>query len=75
MVWVCFGVFLRFLVLFFFQLASMILPDDENFLLLFRRETPLDNSVEFMRVCISALSLPIATNSFINMYTSTVCRT
>uniref|UniRef100_A0A8C2T3G9 Secretagogin n=2 Tax=Phasianidae TaxID=9005 RepID=A0A8C2T3G9_COTJA len=33
-----------------FQLASMILPDDENFLLLFRRETPLDNSVEFMRI-------------------------
>uniref|UniRef100_A0A493T7Z1 EF-hand domain-containing protein n=1 Tax=Anas platyrhynchos platyrhynchos TaxID=8840 RepID=A0A493T7Z1_ANAPP len=28
----------------------MILPDDENFLLLFRRETPLDNSVEFMRI-------------------------
>ncbi|NXK07687.1 SEGN protein, partial [Herpetotheres cachinnans] len=35
---------------FFFQLANMILPDDENFLLLFRRETPLDNSVEFMRI-------------------------
>ncbi|NXL29619.1 SEGN protein, partial [Glaucidium brasilianum] len=33
-----------------FQLANMILPDDENFLLLFRRETPLDNSVEFMRI-------------------------
>ncbi|XP_009976236.1 PREDICTED: secretagogin [Tauraco erythrolophus] len=32
------------------ELASMILPDDENFLLLFRRETPLDNSVEFMRI-------------------------
>ncbi|NXC94361.1 SEGN protein, partial [Certhia familiaris] len=32
------------------QLANMILPDDENFLLLFRRETPLDNSVEFMRI-------------------------
>uniref|UniRef100_A0A8C3D9K9 Secretagogin, EF-hand calcium binding protein n=1 Tax=Corvus moneduloides TaxID=1196302 RepID=A0A8C3D9K9_CORMO len=31
------------------ELANMILPDDENFLLLFRRETPLDNSVEFMR--------------------------
>ncbi|NXE49955.1 SEGN protein, partial [Casuarius casuarius] len=31
-------------------LANMILPDDENFLLLFRRETPLDNSVEFMRI-------------------------
>ncbi|NWW51404.1 SEGN protein, partial [Pedionomus torquatus] len=34
----------------FSQLANMILPDDENFLLLFRRETPLDNSVEFMRI-------------------------
>ncbi|XP_068050237.1 secretagogin isoform X3 [Anomalospiza imberbis] len=32
------------------KLANMILPDDENFLLLFRRETPLDNSVEFMRI-------------------------
>ncbi|NXD16801.1 SEGN protein, partial [Nothocercus nigrocapillus] len=32
------------------ELANMILPDDENFLLLFRRETPLDNSVEFMRI-------------------------
>ncbi|KFQ72927.1 Secretagogin, partial [Phaethon lepturus] len=32
------------------QLANMMLPDDENFLLLFRRETPLDNSVEFMRI-------------------------
>ncbi|XP_041421464.1 secretagogin isoform X1 [Xenopus laevis] len=31
------------------ELANMILPEDENFLLLFRRETPLDNSVEFMR--------------------------
>ncbi|KAF2975539.1 hypothetical protein EK904_012326, partial [Melospiza melodia maxima] len=31
------------------ELANMMLPDDENFLLLFRRETPLDNSVEFMR--------------------------
>ncbi|NXV47520.1 SEGN protein, partial [Uria aalge] len=48
MVWVCFGVFYAFF--FFFQLANMILPDDENFLLLFRRETPLDNSVEFMRI-------------------------
>lgn len=27
-----------------------MLPEEENFLLLFRRETPLDNSVEFMRV-------------------------
>lgn len=33
-----------------FQLATVLLPEDENFLLLFRRETPLDNSVEFMRV-------------------------
>uniref|UniRef100_A0A8C9W150 Secretagogin n=1 Tax=Scleropages formosus TaxID=113540 RepID=A0A8C9W150_SCLFO len=32
------------------ELANMILPEDENFLLLFRRETPLDNSVEFMKV-------------------------
>ncbi|NXF95818.1 SEGN protein, partial [Eubucco bourcierii] len=32
------------------ELANMILPDDENFLLLFRREAPLDNSVEFMRI-------------------------
>ncbi|XP_034017028.1 secretagogin-like [Thalassophryne amazonica] len=32
------------------ELAAMMLPDDENFLLLFRRETPLDNSVEFMRI-------------------------
>ncbi|NWZ06836.1 SEGN protein, partial [Agelaius phoeniceus] len=36
--------------MFFIQLANMMLPDDENFLLLFRRETPLDNSVEFMRI-------------------------
>lgn len=28
----------------------MLLPREENFLLLFRRETPLDSSVEFMRV-------------------------
>lgn len=32
------------------QLAAVMLPEEENFLLLFRRETPLDNSVEFMRV-------------------------
>ncbi|KAL4616959.1 secretagogin-like [Arapaima gigas] len=32
------------------ELANMILPEDENFLLLFRRETPLNNSVEFMKV-------------------------
>ncbi|XP_047675737.1 secretagogin-like [Tachysurus fulvidraco] len=30
--------------------ASIFLPEDENFLLLFCRETPLDNSVEFMRI-------------------------
>lgn len=28
----------------------MILPEDENFLLVFRREAPLDNSVDFMKV-------------------------
>ncbi|XP_020505149.1 secretagogin-like [Labrus bergylta] len=32
------------------ELAAMILPEEENFLLLFRRETTLDNSVEFMRI-------------------------
>uniref|UniRef100_A0A667XHP5 Secretagogin n=1 Tax=Myripristis murdjan TaxID=586833 RepID=A0A667XHP5_9TELE len=32
------------------ELAAMMLPEDENFLLLFRRETPLDSSVEFMRI-------------------------
>ncbi|KAL6473914.1 hypothetical protein MHYP_G00174750 [Metynnis hypsauchen] len=32
------------------ELATIILPEVENFLLLFRRETPLDNSVEFMRI-------------------------
>lgn len=32
------------------ELAVMMLPEEENFLLLFRRETPLDNSVEFMRI-------------------------
>ncbi|XP_035771527.1 secretagogin-like isoform X2 [Neolamprologus brichardi] len=31
------------------ELATLMLPEEENFLLLFRRETPLDNSVEFMR--------------------------
>ncbi|NXP89672.1 SEGN protein, partial [Passerina amoena] len=39
-----------FFFMFCIQLANMMLPDDENFLLLFRRETPLDNSVEFMRI-------------------------
>nr|XP_020464144.1 secretagogin-like [Monopterus albus] len=32
------------------ELANMILPEDENFLLIFRRETPLDNSVDFMKI-------------------------
>uniref|UniRef100_A0A670IBK4 Secretagogin, EF-hand calcium binding protein n=1 Tax=Podarcis muralis TaxID=64176 RepID=A0A670IBK4_PODMU len=32
------------------ELASILLSEDENFLLLFRRETPLNNSVEFMRI-------------------------
>uniref|UniRef100_A0A672G377 Secretagogin, EF-hand calcium binding protein n=1 Tax=Salarias fasciatus TaxID=181472 RepID=A0A672G377_SALFA len=32
------------------KLATMMLPEDENFLLFFRTETPLDNSVEFMRI-------------------------
>uniref|UniRef100_A0A4W5RSI2 Secretagogin n=1 Tax=Hucho hucho TaxID=62062 RepID=A0A4W5RSI2_9TELE len=32
------------------ELATMMLPEEENFLLLFRREMPLDNSVEFMRI-------------------------
>ncbi|XP_017668649.1 PREDICTED: secretagogin [Lepidothrix coronata] len=57
------------------ELANMILPDDENFLLLFRRETPLDNSVEFMRVCISTLPLPLHTNSFFNTNPSAHCGT
>ncbi|XP_006872949.1 PREDICTED: secretagogin [Chrysochloris asiatica] len=32
------------------ELASMFLSEDETFLLLFRRETPLDSSVEFMQI-------------------------
>uniref|UniRef100_A0AAY4EE50 Secretagogin n=1 Tax=Denticeps clupeoides TaxID=299321 RepID=A0AAY4EE50_9TELE len=32
------------------ELANMILPEDENFLLIFRREAPLDNTVEFMKI-------------------------
>ncbi|XP_031441757.1 secretagogin-like [Clupea harengus] len=32
------------------EMANMLLPEDENFLLLFRRETPLNSSVEFMRI-------------------------
>uniref|UniRef100_A0A8C4NNU1 Secretagogin n=1 Tax=Eptatretus burgeri TaxID=7764 RepID=A0A8C4NNU1_EPTBU len=32
------------------EVANMLLPEDENFLLLFRQESLLDNSVEFMRI-------------------------
>ncbi|XP_060937523.1 secretagogin-like [Limanda limanda] len=32
------------------ELANMILREDENFLLIFRREAPLDNSVDFMKI-------------------------
>ncbi|XP_046891424.1 secretagogin-like [Hypomesus transpacificus] len=32
------------------ELANMILPEDENFLLVFRREAALDNSVDFMQI-------------------------
>ncbi|KAJ8013370.1 hypothetical protein DPEC_G00052560 [Dallia pectoralis] len=32
------------------ELAMMILPEDENFLLVFRREALLDNSVGFMKI-------------------------
>ncbi|XP_062265390.1 secretagogin-like [Platichthys flesus] len=32
------------------ELAAMMLPEEEKFLLLFHRETPLDDSVEFMRI-------------------------
>ncbi|XP_036929902.1 secretagogin-like [Acanthopagrus latus] len=32
------------------ELANMILPEDENFLLVFRREAPLDNSVDFIKI-------------------------
>ncbi|CAN0072182.1 secretagogin-like [Lampetra fluviatilis] len=32
------------------EVANMILPEEENFLLLFRRENPLGSSVEFMRI-------------------------
>ncbi|XP_039517872.1 secretagogin isoform X2 [Pimephales promelas] len=31
------------------EMANMILPEDENFLLIFHREALLDNSVEFMK--------------------------
>ncbi|XP_047186358.1 secretagogin-like [Scophthalmus maximus] len=32
------------------ELSAVMLPEEENFLLLFRREMPLDDSVEFMRI-------------------------
>ncbi|XP_032717683.1 secretagogin [Lontra canadensis] len=32
------------------ELANMFLSEDENFLLLFRQENPLDSSVEFMQI-------------------------
>uniref|UniRef100_A0A3B3UEG4 Secretagogin n=1 Tax=Poecilia latipinna TaxID=48699 RepID=A0A3B3UEG4_9TELE len=32
------------------ELANMILPEEENFLLVFRREAVLDNSVDFMKI-------------------------
>nr|XP_012313957.1 secretagogin isoform X1 [Aotus nancymaae] len=32
------------------ELAGLFLSEDENFLLFFRRETPLDSSVEFMQI-------------------------
>lgn len=32
------------------ELACLFLSEDENFLLLFRQETPLDSSVEFMQI-------------------------
>lgn len=32
------------------ELASMFLSEDENFLLFFRQESPLDSSVEFMQI-------------------------
>ncbi|XP_013914455.1 PREDICTED: secretagogin [Thamnophis sirtalis] len=32
------------------ELANMILTEEDNFLLLFQRETPLNSSVEFMRI-------------------------
>ncbi|XP_077951432.1 secretagogin isoform X2 [Gasterosteus aculeatus] len=37
------------------ELANMILPEDENFLLVFRREAPLDNSVDFMKAFLKDL--------------------
>uniref|UniRef100_A0A3Q2CM71 Secretagogin n=1 Tax=Cyprinodon variegatus TaxID=28743 RepID=A0A3Q2CM71_CYPVA len=37
------------------ELANMILPEEENFLLIFRREAPLDNSVDFMKAFLNDL--------------------
>uniref|UniRef100_A0A3B5QWS2 Secretagogin n=1 Tax=Xiphophorus maculatus TaxID=8083 RepID=A0A3B5QWS2_XIPMA len=37
------------------ELANMILPEEENFLLVFRREAPLDNSVDFMKAFLKDL--------------------
>ena len=51
----------------------MILPEAENFLLIFHREAPLDNSVDFMKVrsysehgheTIGHMRLVISANSF-----------
>lgn len=39
-----------FLLLFFFPKLAQLLPMEENFLLLFRFDNPLDSSVEFMKV-------------------------
>ncbi len=51
--------FLTFLICRFVLQLAQILPTDENFLLLFRRENPLESSVEFMRVsvCLQQLSI------------------
>uniref|UniRef100_A0A3B3XKT7 Secretagogin n=1 Tax=Poecilia mexicana TaxID=48701 RepID=A0A3B3XKT7_9TELE len=37
------------------ELANMILPEEENFLLVFRREALLDNSVDFMKAFLKDL--------------------
>lgn len=42
-------VLLKILTSFMFQLAQL-LPMEENFLLLFRFDNPLESSVEFMKV-------------------------
>ncbi|CAH2284526.1 secretagogin [Pelobates cultripes] len=59
------------------ELANMILPEDENFLLLFRRETPLDNSVEFMRNFLQDLFLQhkkLITGDKLDEYTDTMMK-